>query len=83
MKLARARKTPRGGTFYHRQDRDRAKRGEGVHLAFGSYVEGRGRDRASLAIAKEIVAVLKEHGFKPVWNGKLAQRIHTGRFKWV
>ena len=81
-KLADAGNTPRGGAFYHGQDRERAERGEGVHLTFGAYVEGKGQDRASLAIAKEIVVVLKEHGFKPVWNGTLEQRIHTGRFQW-
>ncbi len=80
--LAQAGNTPRGATFYHGQDRERAKRGEGLFLTFGSYVEGKGKDRAALAIAKEIVAVLEEHGFKPVWNGKLSQRIHTGRFEW-
>jgi hypothetical protein len=82
-KLADAGHKPRGGAFYHGQDRDRAKRGEGVSIAFGSYVEGKGHERASLAIAKEIVAVLEEHGFSPAWNGKLDRRIHTGRFEWV
>jgi hypothetical protein len=81
-RLAKRGSVPRGATFYHRQDLQRAKRGEGLSLAFGSHVEGRGRERASLSIAKEIVTVLKEHGFTPKWNGTLEERIHTGPFDW-
>jgi hypothetical protein len=81
-KLAKAGNKPRGGAFYHGQDRERAKRGDGVWLTFGAYVTGKRQAAASLAVAREIVAVLKEHGFSPKWNGTIEQRIHSGRFEW-
>ena len=73
---------PRGACFYHQQDCERGKRGEGLSLAFGSYKEGRGRDAATIEIGKEIVATLERHGFAPKWNQTVDQRIHTGKFPW-
>jgi predicted DNA-binding WGR domain protein len=73
---------PRGACFYHQQDFERGKRGEGLSLAFGSYKEGHGRDAATIEIGKEIVATLKRYGFAPKWNQTVDQRIHTGKFPW-
>ena len=73
-------KPPRGATFYHGQDRERLWRGEGTHLAYGSYETGNRHVPASLALAKEIVEVLKAHGFKPRWDGTIDERVHTGKF---
>lgn len=82
--LAAGGNRPRGGTFYHGQDRERARRGEGLFLAYDSYStkKGKQRDQDALAIGHEIVEVLRRHGFTPKWNGSFAQRIHTGRFEW-
>jgi hypothetical protein len=75
-------KPPRGATFYHGQDRERVRRGEGTHLTYGAYATGKRHVPQSLAIAAEIVEVLKAHGFKPKWNGKIEERVHTGKFAW-
>lgn len=63
--------TPRGFTFCHRQDVDRALHGEGVYLAFGSFAD----DTAPEEIAVEVVRTLTRHGFEPKWNGELGKRI--------
>ena len=73
----------KGACFYHRQDRERAEKGDGLHLAFGAYAEDKDHERASIALGQEIVEVLKKHGFKPRWDGTTTQRIHTGKFAWT
>ncbi|HEY5938595.1 MAG TPA: hypothetical protein VIU61_28285 [Kofleriaceae bacterium] len=73
-------KAPRGATFYHGQDRERLWRGEGTHLAYGSYATGKRHVPESLALAHEIVEVLKAHGFKAKWDGTIDERVHTGKF---
>lgn len=74
-------KRPRAGVFYHGQDRERAKNGEGLFLTFGSYAE-QNTDADSIAVGRTIVDVLKAHGFQPEWSGRLSTRLHTGPFDW-
>jgi hypothetical protein len=68
-------RTPRGYAFYHAQDTERGVEGAGVYLSFGdaSFDDG----VKSVAIAQEIVDVLRDHGLQPEWNGTFGQRIRV------
>lgn len=66
-------KDVRGGCFYHAQALERAVNGEGLDLAFGAVSE---HEAESIAVANEIIEVLKKHGFSPVWDGSIDQKIH-------
>jgi hypothetical protein len=72
--LERAGRQPRGYAFYHAQDTEHAVFGEGLYLNYGDL---KGEERASLAIGREIIAVLKSHGLKPQWDESWASRIHV------
>lgn len=62
----------RGYTFFHVQDTEHAVDGDGLYLSYGSV----DRDKESaVAIGHEVVAVLREHGLHPDWNGRHANRI--------
>ncbi len=73
---------PRGGCFYHQQDSQRGRKGEGLYLTFGAYAQGKRREASTLEVGREIVATLERHGFTPAWDGTSGERIHTGRFSW-
>lgn len=60
----------RGGCFFHGQDLERAVSGEGLLLAFGATDGGN-----DATIAREVVEVLKRHGFSPTWDGDPQKRI--------
>ena len=79
--LADAGNPPRAGVFYHGQDKERGKNGEGLFLTFGSYAK-QDADADSITVGHIIVDVLKAHGFEPEWDGTLSRRIHTGQFDW-
>jgi len=64
----------RGYAFYHQQDTERAVEGHGIYLNYGA---DRAGEEPALAIAHEIIAVLKRNGLDPQWNGKFSQRIHV------
>jgi hypothetical protein len=66
---------PRGGVFYHGQDAARARNGETLMLAFGSFVRGARHEAASEALGREIVEVLTAHGFSLAWSGSVNSRI--------
>src|SRR5579885_2832605 len=68
---AGARQHIRGGCFYHEQDLERAVAGDGLFLAYGATS---GDDHDSIAVAGEIIQVMQEFGFKPEWDGTIAQR---------
>jgi hypothetical protein len=81
--IARGRKKrPRGATFYHGQDLARGVAGDGLMLAYGAYVEGKGHERASLDLASDVVAILREHGVETKWDGSINQRIAIVPFRW-
>jgi hypothetical protein len=62
----------RGYTFFHMQDTEAAAEGYGICLDYGSVEE---TEKGALTIGHEIVSILKEHGFKPVWDGTWSKRI--------
>jgi hypothetical protein len=64
-----------GYVFYHMQDTERATEGGGLYLSYGTY-ESAGAE-ASVAIGREVIAVLHTQGLTTEWNGKLEQRIHV------
>lgn len=80
-RLVSSGKMPRGGVFYHRQDKERGRNGEGLYLTFGSYAE-QNTDADSIAVGHIIVEILSKHGFQPSWDGSLSTRVHTGPFDW-
>jgi hypothetical protein len=62
----------RGYTFFHMQDTEHAVAGDGLYLSYGAR---RPDEAAAVAIGHEIVAVLRQHGLTPAWNGRNAHRI--------
>jgi hypothetical protein len=68
----RAGRDVRGYVFYHQQDTERAIEGDGLLLNFGAAAGGAA---AALAIGREVVAVLSEHGLCVEWNGEWSRRI--------
>ncbi len=74
---------PRGATFFHGQDVERAVMGGGLMLAFGSFEEDPGkREAADLAIAREVRETLARHGVQTEWDGSAKTRIHIPPFEW-
>lgn len=72
-------RTPRGYVFYHTQDTERGVEGQGIYLSFGdaSFDES----SKSVAVAHEVVDVLRRHGLQPNWDGTFGQRIYLP-LKW-
>jgi hypothetical protein len=66
---------PRGGVFYHGQDAARAREGGPLYIAFGAFVDEPEHEAAAVAVAQEVVEVLRAHGFTVVWDGTAGQRI--------
>ncbi len=62
----------RGYAFYHVQDTEHAVDGELLFLSYGS---ADGAKDAAVAIGHEVVAAMREHGLRPEWNGRHANRI--------
>jgi hypothetical protein len=74
---------PRGATFFHGQDVERAVQGGGLMLAFGSFEEDpREREAADLAIAREVREALARQGLQTEWDGRVKTRIHLPPFEW-
>lgn len=71
-----------GAVFWHGQDTERAVRGDGLMLAFGSFTMGEEHEPASLAIAREACDVLRKHGVEVSWSGSLNERIRIAPFEW-
>jgi hypothetical protein len=66
--------TVRGYAFYHMQDTESAVEGYGVYLSYGA---DNGGEEPARAVAREIIAVLKNHGLDPQWNGEWSKKIHV------
>lgn len=74
---------PRGTTFFHGQDVERAVRGGGLMLAFASFEEdSRKSEAADLSVAREVREVLARHGIQTEWDGSVQTRIHIPPFEW-
>ncbi|MCD7932032.1 MAG: hypothetical protein LUE98_16310 [Tannerellaceae bacterium] len=65
---------PFGYCFYHTQDLMRAVETNNLYLSFG------GRD--DVGIGKDIVSILKQHGFETEWNGTKDTRILIKNIVW-
>jgi hypothetical protein len=72
--LERAGQNLRGYAFYHAQDTEHAVAGDGLYLNYGDLD---GDESASLAVGREVVAVLQSHGLTPSWDERWASRIHV------
>lgn len=68
-----------GYTFFHQQDAERMVQNGYVYLAYGSRAQ---TDKATAAIATEVVEVLQKHGLDASWNGSTKTRIHIGKILW-
>jgi hypothetical protein len=80
QRVTMARQLPRvrGYAFYHDQDVEAAADGGGLYVAYGAVEDG---EAAATKIAAEIVAVLREHGLSPSWDGSVRTRIELP-MKW-
>jgi len=58
--------------FFHNQDTESAVNNAGLFLAYGS---ADAIDIRTRAVGRVIVAVLREHGLEPTWDGDLSTRI--------
>lgn len=70
----------RGYVFFHHQDAGHVATAGVLYLAYGS-VLNRSDDEA-VAVAREAVAVLKQHGFMIEWNGLIQKRICIKGIHW-
>lgn len=70
----------RGSVFFHRQDLERAIAGGGLALAFTAYDAEVGEP--TIAIGREVVAVLAHHGLGTQWDGTGRSRIVVTPFVW-
>lgn len=64
----------RGYAFYHMQDTEAAAEGRGLYLAYGNADQ---TESEAIRIGHEIVAVLRQFGFQPSWDGSWNKRIHV------
>lgn len=69
----------RGYVFFHQQDSEHAVSEDNLYLAYGSV---NGDDEEAVLIAREVVVVLKKHGFTIEWNGVIQQRIRIRDIRW-
>jgi len=74
---------PRGAVFYHEQDTERGVLGEGLYLAFGAFAEKDDEfPERNAEVAREVCAVLAEHGIAHEWDGDPRTRIRVLPFPW-
>ena len=62
----------RGYAFYHQQDTERAVEGGGLYLNYGSCEEG---PEEAVAVGRQIVKRLEDHGVQAHWDGRIETRI--------
>ncbi len=68
----KAGKRVRGYVFFHEQDVEHAVEDGALYLSYGA---AESSEAAQLAIAREVVASLKQAGLDVAWSGRLAERI--------
>ncbi|MGF1426799.1 DUF6891 domain-containing protein [Kitasatospora sp. LaBMicrA B282] len=71
---------PRGFTFFHTQDTDRAVDGHGLYLAYGSFESEDVED--ALAVGHRVVDALTAAGLSVQWDGSHQRRIHVHPLSW-
>ena len=69
----------RGFVFYHEQDVQRARSGQGLLLAYGAF--GGDPDR-SLAVGNEVAGALHAAGLTVEWDGTIQERILVNPLDW-
>jgi hypothetical protein len=74
----RAGRKVRGYVFFHEQDSERAVDG----LLYMNYGGEDPSEAAQLAIAREVVATLKQAGLHATWNGRRDTRIRVSPIDW-
>ncbi|WP_205762190.1 DUF6891 domain-containing protein [Longimicrobium terrae] len=62
----------RGYVFYHMQDTESAVEGGGIYLSYGAVAD---TEDAPLAVARDVVSTLRDHGLRVEWNGEITRRI--------
>jgi len=73
----------RGVVFFHREDVIDAVNGHGLLLAYGALpVDASNHEKASRALAQEIMAALEEHGIPSSWGNSARERIRIAPFEW-
>jgi hypothetical protein len=73
----------RGVVFFHHEDVIDGVAGNGLLLAFGALrVAPAEDDAATVALGREIVSVLTEHGVPASWSESVAERIRAAPFEW-
>lgn len=73
----------RGAVFFHQEDVLDAVNGRGLLLAFGALpVDAADLEKASLALAQEVLAVLDRHGVPARWGSSIRERIRIEPFEW-
>ena len=65
--------------FYHSQDMERAIKGNGLYLAFGSLD---GDETLSVEVGKAIVSALQANELEVEWNGGTKDRIFLPKITW-
>ena len=71
-----------GAAFFHRQDVERGVAGDGLMLAFGAFTDGPEHAEQSIAVARQVVEVLQQHGVAASWGGDIDERIRVAPFAW-
>jgi hypothetical protein len=64
----------RGYAFYHVQDTESAAESNGIYLAYGAFAD---EAEAAVAVAQEVVDVLRAHQLAPTWDGTAATRVRV------
>jgi hypothetical protein len=79
--VAKAPKEPQvtGYTFYHFQDTERAAKGEGLWLAYGSIERP---DSALQRAGGSVVEALRREGLTVEWDGDVRKRIRVTNLVW-
>jgi hypothetical protein len=68
-----------GYVFFHRGDAESVTSEGDLYLAYGTLNQG---DDEAVAVAHEVVAVLRKHGFTVEWNGRIQKRIGIKGIRW-
>jgi hypothetical protein len=79
-KLTEAGTKVKGYAFYHMQDTEGAVENSGLYLSYGAI--GAGGDAAGVKVGHRVLRILKQHGLRAEWNGKIERRIALPDLKW-
>jgi hypothetical protein len=69
-----------GYVFFHHGDAENVVNADHLYLAYGSVLNR--SDEEAVAVAREVVVVLKKYGFTVEWNGLIQKRIGIKNIRW-